>query len=169
MAIAALRIIQQLPEAGVPAWQWTVMAVSLGIVAAAVVVGAAAVAFAALKAVRQLDRLSPAVDELRDELVPALRSLRAITGRGETVAQRVQEEAEAVLVTARRVRKKVDAATTRAEERLGDLDALYEVVYEEVADTALSLAGALRTGRSVAGHARALLGRRRRRAKRWSA
>jgi hypothetical protein len=109
------------------------------------------------------------VDDLRDELVPAMRSLRAITGRGEAVSQRIQDEAEAVLVTARRVRKKVEAATTRAEERLGDLDALYDVVYEEVADTALALAGALRTGRSVAGHARSLLGRRRRRAKRWFA
>jgi hypothetical protein len=168
VAVAAL-LIQQLPDAGVPAWQWTVMAVSLGVMAAAVVVGAGAVAFAALKAARQLDKLSPAVDDLRDELVPAMRSLRAITSRGEAMSQRVQDEAEAVLVTARRVRKKVEAATSRAEERLGDLDALYDVVYEEVADTALSLAGALRTGRSVAGHARSLLGRRRRRAKRWFA
>lgn len=166
--MAASLVILQDPGAAVPTWQWTVMAVSLGIVAAAIVVGAGAVAWAALKAARQLDRLTPAVDTLRDELVPALRSLRAITGRGEAMAQRVQDEADAVLVTARRLRKKVDAATSRAEERLGDLDALYEVVYEEVADTALSLAGALRTGRSVAGHARALLGRRRRR-RRWPA
>ena len=36
---------------------------------------------------RQLDRLTPAVDTLRDELVPALRSLRAITGRGEAMAR----------------------------------------------------------------------------------
>lgn len=165
--MAAL-LIRQLPDAGVPAWQWTVMAVSLGVMAVAVVFGVA-VAFAVLRAARQLDKLSPAVDDLRDELVPAMRSLRAITGRGEAVSHRVQEEAEAVLGTARRVRKKVEAATARAEERLGDLDALYDVVYEEVADTALSLAGALRTGRSVAGHARSLLGRRRRRSKRWFA
>jgi hypothetical protein len=168
VALATL-VIQQPLDAGVPAWQWTVMAVSLGIIAVAIVIGAGAVAVAALKASRQLDRLSPALDELREDLVPALRSLRAITGRGEVVAQRVHEEAEAVLVTSRRIRKKVDAATLRAEERLGDLDALYEVVYDEVADTALGLAGALRTGRSVAGHARTLLGRRRRRGKRWSA
>lgn len=161
MALAASMLLQD-PAAAAPAWQWTVMAVSLAVVAVAVVVGAGAVAWAAVKAARQLDRLSPAVDELREELVPAMRSLRSITGRGETVAQRFQEEAEAVLVTTRKVRKRVERATARAEERIGDLDALYEVVYEEVADTALSLAGAIRTGRSVAGHARSLLGRRRR-------
>ncbi|HJS47699.1 MAG TPA: hypothetical protein VJ773_06925 [Gemmatimonadales bacterium] len=165
----AALVIQQSLDAGGATWQWTVAAVSLGIIAAAVVVAAGAVTWAALSISRQVDRLAPAVNELRDELLPAMRSLRAIGSRGETVAQRVHEEAEAVLVTSRRVRKKVDAATTRAEERLGDLDALYEVVYEEVADTALSLAGVLRTGRTVAGHARTLLGRRRRRAKRWPA
>lgn len=165
----AALVIQQSLDAGGATWQWTVAAVSLGIIATAVVVAAGAAAWAALSVSRQVDRLAPAVNELRDELLPAMRSLRAIGSRGEAVAQRVHEEAEAVLVTSRRVRKKVDAATTRAEERLGDLDALYEVVYDEVADTALSLAGALRTGRSVAGHARTLLGRRRRRASRWPA
>ena len=151
-----------------PAWQWTVMAISLAIIALAVVVTAVALAWVARKIALRLDALEPALAELRGELLPAVRSVRHIVGRGEDVADKLRFEADAAIATARRIRGRVESATRRAEERLGDLDALYEVVYDEVADTALGLATAFRTTRSVAGHARTVLGRRRRK-KKWFA
>lgn len=152
----------------VPTWQWTVMAISLAIIALAVLGTVVALITVAREVVRRLDNLEPALAELRVELVPVLRSMRSIAGRGEDVAEKLRYEADAAIATARRIRGRVEAATRRAEERLGDLDALYEVVYDEVADTALGLATALRTTRSVAGHARGIL-RRRRRRKKWFA
>jgi hypothetical protein len=144
------------------------MAISLAIIALAVVATVAAIALAARAVAQRLDQLEPGLAELRTELLPALRSMRQIVGRGEDVAEKFRYEADAAIATARRIRGRVEAATRRAEERLGDLDALYEVVYDEVADTALGLATAFRTTRSVAGHARSVLGRRRRR-KKWFA
>ena len=151
----------------VPTWQWTVMAISLAIIALAVLGTVVALLAVAREVVRRLDSLEPALAELRVELVPVLRSMRSIAGRGEDVAEKLRYEADAAIATARRIRGRVEAATRRAEERLGDLDALYEVVYDEVADTALGLATAFRTTRSVAGHARSVLRRRRR--KKWFA
>jgi hypothetical protein len=63
----------------------------------------------------------------------------------------VHDETRAVLATSRRVRREVERGVQRVRTRLSDLDALYEVVHDEVQDTALDVAATLRTVRTGAG------------------
>jgi hypothetical protein len=49
-----------------------------------------------------------------------------------------------VAETTRRVRQSVDSGLTRLEERLADLDALYEVLYEEMKETGLEVGVTMR-------------------------
>jgi hypothetical protein len=75
----------------------------------------------------------------------------------------LREEGEAYLATSRRFRTRLDHGIDRVSERAADLDALYEVVHEEVEDTALRFASALRTARLSTGIIAKALRRRRRR------
>jgi hypothetical protein len=78
------------------------------------------------------------------------------------LVERVREEGDAYLATSRRLRGRLDRGIDRVSERAADLDALYEVVQEEVEETALHFASVLRTARmstSILGRA---LRRRRR-------
>ena len=62
--------------------------------------------------------------------------------------------------TSRRVRRKVVRGIDRVEERLADLETLYDVVHDEVEDTALDVAAALRSarqGNGMIGRVRRLL------------
>lgn len=87
-------------------------------------------------------------------VVTARRALRATleleraaeAGRG--LMTRVQEEVGEVIRTSQRVRFEVDRGVRRARRRLQDLDAVAEVVQEEIEETALDLAASLRTVRT---------------------
>ena len=84
------------------------------------------------------------------------------------MAQRLRSETDELVDVSRQLRKKLVTGADRIQERLEDMDALYEVVYDEVEESALSLAAGLRTAR----HGKALLApvarlfRRRRRRRR---
>lgn len=140
-------------------WVGPTIAISLAVIAIALVVRSA-VAVLAGRA------LLKTTHQIRDELSGPLESLRRIATEGEAIAGRVRGEAEHVIRASRRLRGRVEDAAVEAEERLADLGALYDVAYEEVEDTVMTLAGTLRTGRSVASTARAFLGGRSRRRRR---
>ena len=128
----------------VPGWVGPTIAISLALIALACVVMFAGIAMAAL-AFRRVFRNAL----LQLELLQALMA-------------RVREEGDAYLATSRRFRRRLDGGIDRVSERMADLDALYEVVHEEVEETALRFASALRTARLSTGIIARVLRRRRR-------
>ena len=147
------------------AWVGPVGAISLVIIALAFIVIALAVALMGKGVATAVHALRKEIVELRTELDPTLRGLREAAGEGRVLVAKLQHEVEAVIETSQRVRVDVDRGLRRARRRLSDLDALAEVMQEEVTDTALDVASRVRSFRtttSVIGRLRHLFLRGRR-------
>src|SRR2546422_9080548 len=136
----------------IPSWVAVVTGISLAILAlAAIAIALSSVAAAlALRAfLRMVEQFGgPAVSDVR-QLVSTIRA-----------------EADAITETSRELRTRIVRAADAAEARLADLDALFEVVQEEVETTVLDVASTLRTvrrGLSVLEWGRRALKRRRKR------
>jgi hypothetical protein len=126
----------------VPGWVGPVIAISLLIIAI-VMAGAAIGVLFALKGIKDQ------VDQQRN-LLKEWRELLDV----------VKDEAGAVIRTSRGLRRAVVKGVRRAQDKLLDLETLYDVVYEEVEDTALDAASTLRrlrTGGSVLARIRRLV------------
>jgi acetylornithine/succinyldiaminopimelate/putrescine aminotransferase len=80
-----------------------------------------------------------------------MKSLHGLTEKGNEITNAVRTEVLAVVETSRQLRGQVESGVERVRDRLGDLEALYDVVEEEVEETALSVASALRRFREGAG------------------
>lgn len=146
-------------------WAEAVSAISLAVIAIFAV--AAALAFMLL--VRDLRRSVPdlrrIIDQLSQDGRPILSSLRALIDDAGKAVSVVRSEIDGVANTSKGLRKRVERAAESVEDRLQDLDALLDVVQEEVEDVALDIAAAMRTtrrgGKLVRMMKRKLLGRRR--------
>jgi hypothetical protein len=135
-----------------PLWVGVVTALSLAIIAIAVLAVAVAAAIAALAA----RRLMRTLDLLAG---PAVSDVRLLVGT-------IKSEADALVGTSRDIRRRIVRAADAAEARLTDLDALVELVQEEVEETALEGAAALqgvREGFSLVKWGRRIFGRRKKR------
>ncbi len=66
-----------------------------------------------------------------------LLTLRSLRGEIVPVLKLIRREGEGVAETTKRIRESVDEGRERLAERLGDLDALYEVLYDEMKETGL--------------------------------
>ena len=140
-------------------WVGPTMAISLVIIAGAFLVIAAASAMAARQAAREMQQLSRVIESLRTDLAPALTAVQAVSGEGQRLAGMVGTEAEELVRASRQLREGL-------KDRLANLEAIYEVLEEEIEDTAVDVAVTLRTFRSGAGwfgRIRRLLGGGRRR------
>jgi len=126
-----------------PGWGGPTMAISLVIIAAAFLVIAAAAAMAARQAAQEMRQLSRVIESLRAELSPALRAVQTVSGEGERLATLVSNEAEEVVRASRALREGL-------RERIISLEAVYQVLAEEVEETALEAAVTLRTFRTGA-------------------
>ena len=116
-----------------PTWVGVVSAISLGIIALAAIVVAAAFIVAALG-------IRTAVLALKHLAGPAITDVRQLIGS-------IKTEAEMLVDTSRDIRRRIVRAADAAEQRLTDLDALAEVVQEEVEETALDAAAAMQNVR----------------------
>jgi methyl-accepting chemotaxis protein len=116
-----------------PTWVGVVSALSLAIIATAALVCAAAVIAAALG-------VRAALNALRTVAGPAITDLRQLIGS-------IKTEADHLLDSSRDIRHRIVRAADRAEERLTDLDALAEVMQEEIQETALDAAATLQNVR----------------------
>ncbi len=149
-----------LQAANVPAWVGPTMAVSLAVIALAVLGMAIVVGSAVLRLAAQRKKLAALVDSLQDHAQQALSAARRLTEQAQDLMVLVRHEAGAFAETSRRVRRKVVRGVDRVEERLADLETLYDVVHDEVEDTALDVAAALRSarqGNGMIGRVRRLL------------
>jgi hypothetical protein len=108
-------------------------------------------------------RLEGLVDWMDQEARPTVQLARGLLEDTAALAAVLKKESHEFATTARQIRTGLQKVTEVAEERLRDLDALVEVVQEEVEDTMLDVAAALRTTRRSASifrkMKRALLGR----------
>ena len=116
-----------------PTWVGVVAAISLMIIALAVVVGGAAVVLAAVE-------VRWAVKALKSAAGPALADVRQMIGS-------IKTEADALVGGSRDIRQRILRAADAAEERLTTLDALAEVMQEELEETALDAAATMRNVR----------------------
>ena len=116
-----------------PTWVGVVSALSLAIIALAAIVVAIASAVSAF-GIRAFTR---ALEQLAG---PAIQDVRLLIGT-------IKGEADALVGTSRDIRERIVRAADAAEHRLSDLDALVEVVQEEVEGTVLDTAATLRNVR----------------------
>jgi len=158
----------QAGTADLPTWVGPVVAISLLCIAVVYLVIGIALVVAARAASKRVAAMQDTLADLRRDLDPAIKSASRIAEDGGAMAQRLRAETDELVDVSRRLRHKAVVGAERLQERLEDMDALYEVVYDEVEDSALSLAAGLRTAR----HGKALLApmsrlfRRRRRRRR---
>jgi uncharacterized protein YoxC len=131
-------------ETTMPAWVGPTVAISLVVIALAFAAIGVAVALLARSAIRE-------VRELREEVAPAISAVRRITDAGADLSGDIKQEVQEYLATSRAVRRDLERGVYQVKSRLADLDALYEVVHEEVEDTALDVAARVRAVRNGAG------------------
>jgi hypothetical protein len=116
-----------------PTWVGVVSALSLAIIAVAALVTAVGITAAAL-GVRE------AVKALKGFAGPAIADVRQLIGS-------IRTETDALVGTSRDVRQRIVRAVDAAEDRLTSLDALAEVVQDELEETALDAAATMRNVR----------------------
>jgi deferrochelatase/peroxidase EfeB len=97
---------------------------------------------------------------LQDDTGQALKAVRRLTEQAQDLMVVVRNEAGAFAQTSRRVRRKLVRGVDRVEERLTDLETLYDLVHGEVEDAALDVAATLRSvrrGNGMLGRVRRML------------
>jgi len=158
----------QAATADAASWVGPIVAISLLLIASVYLLIGIVVVIAARATSKRVAAMQQTLTDLRRDLDPALKSVQRVAEDGGAMAQRLRSETDELVDVSRQLRKKLVTGADRIQERLEDMDALYEVVYDEVEESALGLAAGLRTAR----HGKALLApvsrlfRRRRRRRR---
>ena len=143
-----------------PGWVGPTIAISLAVIALSVVAAAAATTIAVLRLSSQARKIADVVNGLQDDAAQAVKATRQLAEQAQDLLVVVRNEAGAYAQTGRRLRRKVVRGVDRIEGRLADLESLYNVVHDEVEDTALDVAAALRSvrrGNGMLGRVRRLL------------
>lgn len=151
--------------AAVQGWVGPTMAVALAIIALSCVAVAIALVVVLSKLVGPLHQLSRVIQGLQDDLTWSIKGIRQLTDQSQDLLALVRQEAGAFAHAGRRIRRQVVKGADRIQTRLADLETLYDVVHDEVEDTALDVAAVLRAvrqGNGVLGRIRRLLVPRRR-------
>jgi hypothetical protein len=97
--------------------------------------------------VKPIKAVAKVVKDLEDDLTVAIKGVRQLTGQTHDLLSLVRQEAGAFVQTGRRLRRQVIKGAERIQTRMEDLETLYDVVHEEVEDTALDVAAVLRSVR----------------------
>lgn len=131
-----------LVQAGeVASWVGPTMAISLVVIALSFIAIAAAVVLTLRQVLQRMHQLSTVVDGLRGDLAPALKMVQSVSGEGERIAALVSGETQELVRTSRALRAGL-------EQRFENLQAVSDVLAEEVEETALEAAVTLRSLRS---------------------
>lgn len=155
-----MRILALLQVATYPDWVGPTVAISLAILALSFLGMGIAVAIAAFRVAKQMKKVGALVDGLQDDIAHTLKGVRNLTEQAQDVMVLVRHETGAFAQTARRLRRKIVRGVDRIETKLQDLETLYDVIHDEVENTALDVAAALRTvrrGNGMLGRVRRIL------------
>ena len=128
-------------------WADALTALSVAAIALVLVAGGVAHVLLLQHLRRLLSDLSKLTQSFERDGRPALESLRKLVDDAEQVVTVVKSEVNGLANTSQGLRKRLERGANAVEDRLSDLSALLDVVQEEVEDTALDLAAALRTAR----------------------
>lgn len=157
MAAHTLALLQ---VAAQPGWVGPTVAISLAVIALSILGACAALAVVALRLSTEVKKVTSVVAGLQDDTGQALKAVRRLTEQAQDLMVVVRNEAGAFAQTSRRVRRKLVRGVDRVEERLTDLETLYDVVHGEVEDAALDVAATLRSvrrGNGMLGRVRRML------------
>ena len=138
-------------------WVGPVMAISLALIALSVVIVAGGIVLMAGRIKGEIEERKLLINQVAADAKETMASVRELVNDGEHIVGMVRGEAEAFARTGRVIRKKIKRGVGRVESRLADLEALYDVVHDEVEDTALDVAAGLRQFRR--GRSGGLVGR----------
>ena len=130
-------------------WIGPMMAISLAVLALSFLGMAVAIGLVAFRVAAQVRKVGVAVDGLQDDAAEALKAMRRLAEQSQDLMVLVRHEAGAFTHAGRRLRRKVMRGADRIEAKLHNLETLYDVVHDEVEDTALDVAAALRSFRSL--------------------
>ena len=146
-------------QAGVtPDWVGPTVAISLVVIAVSMLGAAVAVAVGVLRIAGETRKLSAMIQGHQEEVTQTITAARRLTEQGQDLVLLLRQEVGAFTQTSRRIRRKLVRGVDSIETKLADLETLYDLVHDEVEDTALDVAAALRTSRQGNG----MLGRVRR-------
>jgi hypothetical protein len=146
--------------AAAPGWVGPMMAISLAVVALSFVVIAIGVLVVATRLAKPIRRAAEVIDGVEDDAKRALTGVHRITEQAQDVLVLVRQEAGAFAATSKRLRRQAVRGADRLQMKLEDLETLYDIVHDEVEDTALDVAAALRSvrrGNGMLGRVRRLL------------
>ena len=141
-----------------PDWVGPTMAISLAVIAVSLLALTVALGLAVLRLAAQVKRVSAMAEGLQDDVRQTVTTVRRLTEQGQDLVVTLRHEVGAFTQTGRRLRRKMVRGVDHVESRLADLETLYDLVHDEVEDTALDVAAALRSARAGNG----MLGRVRR-------
>lgn len=125
-------------------WVGITIAMSLVIIAMCLV-GVAFTALMSLKEIRQIsEALTVELEGLRRELAESLGMLKRLGEQGQDVLDLAKDEVQRFVKLSGGIRGDIEAGTRRVKRRLADLDAVVEVVQEEVEGTVIDFGASLR-------------------------
>ena len=125
-------------------WAEVVTAIAAAIIA---VIALGLVVYA-VPLLRQASRTSAAVERfLERDSRPLLENARSVVSEANQIASKLRTEIDGVIETSQDIRGRVKNAVDATEDRLLDLEALLDVLQEEMEDTVLDVAAAVRTTR----------------------
>ncbi len=127
-------------------WQ-AVTAISLAVLAVTGVVLAVAAVVSLREIGRLVDRLSRLAEMLERDGAPLLAATRALTEDARQIVSGVGAEVSELVAGSRRLRGGLEDAAEALAARTRDLEAVLDIVQEEVEETALEVAAALRSTR----------------------
>ncbi|MFB3069471.1 MAG: hypothetical protein ACE1ZF_02120 [Gemmatimonadales bacterium] len=125
-------------------WAEVVTAIAAAIIA---VIALGLVVYA-VPLLRQASRTSAALERfLERDSRPLLENARSVVSEASQIASKLRLEIDGVIETSQDIRGRVKNAVDATEDRLLDLEALLDVLQEEMEDTVLEVAAAVRTTR----------------------
>jgi uncharacterized protein YoxC len=141
-----------------PDWVGPTAAISLVVIAVSILGVAGVLAYVALRILGETRKVSTMIQGYQEDVAQTLANARRLTDQGQDMLVLLRQEVGAFTQTSRRIRRKLVRGVDNVETKLADLETLYDLLHDEVEDTALDLAAALRTSRQGNG----MLGRVRR-------
>jgi uncharacterized protein YoxC len=128
-------------------WAETLTALSTATIALMLTVAGVAVTFFLRDLRKMIADLTAVTKTFGQDGKPAIESFRTLMDDATAVMATVKSEVDGLADTSKGIRKRAERAAASIEDRLRDIEALVDVVQEEVEDTALDVAAALRTTR----------------------
>ena len=128
-------------------WVGVVMALSMAVVAVTLIVYFAVTVHTLRRLDRLGDSLTRVLEALDRDARPALVSARTVADEAGRMAVLLRKELEGVTDTSESVRRRVERTAAALEDRFLEFETLLDVLQDEVEETVLDVAAALRTTR----------------------